>query len=115
MKRYDRKNIPYIVAEQGQTIDLDPSLRILVLSPPKERMDGDLNTNSIVLKISYGTISFLFTGDAGTAAERELLMSGYSPRAQILKIAHHGSADASSASFLSGVRPEDGRDLPVAG
>ena len=30
----------------------------------------DLNANSIVLKISHGTISFLFTGDAGTMQRR---------------------------------------------
>ncbi len=101
-----RQNIRYIVAERGQSYTPDPALRVLVLSPPETGLDGDLNANSIILKISYGTISFLFTGDAGTAAERELLMSGYSPRAQILKIAHHGSADATSAPFLSGTRPE---------
>jgi beta-lactamase superfamily II metal-dependent hydrolase len=106
LETVDRKNIPYVVAEQGQTIDLDPSLRILVLSPPKERLDGDLNANSIILKISYGTISFLFTGDAGIGAEQALLRTGYSPEAQVLKVAHHSSSDATSVSFLSRVHPE---------
>jgi beta-lactamase superfamily II metal-dependent hydrolase len=106
LETVDRKNIPYSVAEQGQTIDLDPSLTILVLSPPKERLDKDLNANSIILKISYGTISFLFTGDAGTVAEQALMRTVYSPEAQVLKIAHHGSSDATSGAFLSRVRPE---------
>lgn len=101
----DRKNIPVLVAEQGQTIDLDPSLSILVLSPPKERLEGDLNANSIVLKVSYGTTRFLFTGDAGTVAEQALLKTIYSPQAGVLKVAHHGSADATSAAFLSRVHP----------
>ena len=106
LETVDRENIPYLVAEQGQTIDLDPPLAILVLSPPKERLDADLNANSIVLKISYGTISFLFTGDAGTAAETALLKNGYPLDSQVLKVAHHGSADATSEAFLARVRPE---------
>ena len=53
-------------------LDLDPALRIVVLSPPEKRFGDDLNTNSIVLRISYGTINFLFTGDAGGEAETAL-------------------------------------------
>jgi beta-lactamase superfamily II metal-dependent hydrolase len=106
LETVDKENIPYIIAEQGQIIDLDSSLGILVLSPPKERLDADLNANSIVLKISYGTISFLFTGDAGDAAETALLQSGYSPGAQVMKVSHHGSSDATSKAFLARVRPE---------
>jgi competence protein ComEC len=106
LETVDKENIPYLTAEQGQTIDLDSSLDILVLSPPKERLDADLNANSIVLKISYGTISFLFTGDTGDAAETALLKSGYPPGAQVLKTAHHGSSDATSKAFLARVGPE---------
>lgn len=106
LETVNRKGIRYMIAEQGQNIDLDPSLSILILSPPKDRPEDDLNTNSIVLKISHGTISFLFTGDAGSVAENELMRAGYSPAAQVLKVAHHGSSDASSVMFLSRVRPE---------
>jgi hypothetical protein len=102
----DEKNIPYIVAEQGQTIDLDPALRILVLSPPKERIGDDLNTNSIVLRISYGTVNLLFTGDATTGAEDVMAKSGYPLDAQILKVGHHGSSGSGSSAFLSRVSPE---------
>jgi len=102
----DEKNIPYIVAEQGQTIDLDPALRILVLSPPKDRIGDDLNTNSIVLKISYGTVNLLYTGDATTGAEDLMAKSGYPLDAQILKVGHHGSSGSGSSAFLSRVSPE---------
>jgi len=43
----DQKNIPYAVAQRGQTINLDPRLRIEVLSPPKQSL-GSLNENSVV-------------------------------------------------------------------
>ncbi|MDD5142151.1 lamin tail domain-containing protein [Methanoregula sp.] len=102
----DRKQIPYIVAERGQTIGIDPALRLLVLSPPRERTGDDLNTNSIVLRVSYGTVNLLYTGDATIPAEEALVKSGYPLGAQVLKVGHHGSSGASSAAFLSRVNPQ---------
>jgi beta-lactamase superfamily II metal-dependent hydrolase len=106
LETVDKKNIPYIVAEQGQTIDLDSSLRILVLSPSKERIGDDINTNSIVLRISYGTVNLLYTGDATTDAEPAMMKAGYPLDADILKVGHHGSSDAGSTAFLNRVDPE---------
>jgi competence protein ComEC len=106
LETVDRKNIPYIVADGGRTVDLDPAMQILVLSPPKERIGEDLNTNSIMLRVSYGNISFLFTGDAGNAAESQVMKTGYSLQSTVLKVAHHGSSDASSREFIARVRPE---------
>jgi competence protein ComEC len=100
------QDIRYTVAEPGLSMEPDPSLALLVLSPPAERPGDDLNANSIILKVSYGAISFLFTGDAGDEAEQGLLRNGLSPQAEVLKVAHHGSTDATSSSFLSRVRPE---------
>jgi competence protein ComEC len=102
----DKKNIPYKVAVQGDTIDLDPALRIVVLSPPEKRFGDDLNTNSIILRISYGTINFLFTGDAGSEAETALVKSGYALDSRILKVGHHGSLHSSSPAFIARVHPE---------
>lgn len=106
LETIDKKNIPYRVAVQGDTIDLDPALRIVVLSPPEKRFGDDLNTNSIMLRISYGTINFLFTGDAGGEAETALVKSGYALDAQILKVGHHGSLHSSSPVFITRVHPE---------
>jgi competence protein ComEC len=102
----DRKQIPYIVAERGQTLDIDPALRILVLSPPKEWTSDDLNANSIVLRVSYGTVNLLYTGDATAPAEEALVTSGYPLDAQVLKVGHHGSSGASSPVFLQRVSPQ---------
>jgi competence protein ComEC len=112
-----QKNIPFQVAEQGQTIDIDPALTIFVLSPPKERFGDDPNTNSVVLRISYGTVAFLFAGDMGGESENALVKSGYPLDARILKVGHHGSSSSTSSSFLERVRPETaiimvGKDNP---
>ena len=117
LEKIDKKNIPFKLAVQGDTIEIDPALRIVVLSPPEKRFGDDLNTNSIVLRISYGTINFLFTGDAGSEAETALSKSGYALDAQILKVGHHGSMYSSSPAFIARVHPETaiislGRDNP---
>lgn len=101
----DQKNIPYTAAERGQTINLDPRLRIEVLSPPARSL-GDLNENSVVLKVTYGAVSFLFMGDAGVAAEGDILQSSHNLDSDILKVGHHGSSSASGIDFLQRVSPE---------
>jgi competence protein ComEC len=117
LETIEQKNIPYRVAEQGQTIDIDPALTIFVLSPPKERFGDDPNTNSIVLRISYGTVAFLMAGDMGGECENALVKSGYPLDARILKVGHHGSYSSTSSLFLERVRPETaiimvGKDNP---
>ncbi len=113
----ERLGIPYTKAEQGMTIDIDPRLRVLVLSPPARQSDDDPNANSIVLRISYGTVDFLMTGDIGGEAESALVRSGYPLDAEILKVGHHGSEYSGSPAFLVRVHPEtavisDGKDNP---
>ena len=117
LETIEQKNIPYRVADQGQTIDIDPALTIIVLSPPKERFGDDPNTNSIVLRVSYGTVAFLMAGDMGGESENVLGKSGYPLDARILKVGHHGSYSSTSSSFLERVRPETaiimvGKDNP---
>ena len=65
----DQKNILFNIAERGQTIDLDPSLKIEVLSPPATLFAGYLNQNSVVLRVTYNMVSFLLAGDVGFEAE----------------------------------------------
>lgn len=77
----------------------------LVLNP-SEPLYADKNENSIVLRVSYGSVDFLLTGDAETGAENRMLASGYPLEAEIVKVAHHGSRYSSSAGFLSAVQPE---------
>lgn len=102
----DQKNIPFETAQRGQTIDLDPAIKIEVLSPPSTLFQDDLNQNSIVLKITYNKVSFLLMGDAGIEAENSLLSSGYDLKSTVLKVGHHGSSSSTSSGFLAKVQPE---------
>lgn len=96
--------IPYTAAERGQAIALDPDLEILILNPTPQPL-GDINEDSVVLKMTYGDISYLFTGDAGTPAEESMIEAGLDLDADVLKVGHHASRYASSAEFLSAASP----------
>jgi competence protein ComEC len=102
----DEKNIQYTVAERGQYINFSPAVTVQVLSPPPAGLGGDLNQNSIVLKLIYGNVSFLFMGDAGFAAERNMMATHQGLNSTVLKVGHHGTKYATSRVFLHQVKPE---------
>lgn len=67
----------------------------------------DLNDQSVVLRGEIGEISFLFTGDQESAAEKDLVKEyGKSLQSTILKMGHHGSSGSSSDRFLDAVQPK---------
>ena len=98
------QGIPYTAAERGQTIALDPDLEILILNPTPQPL-GDINEDSVVLKVTYGEISYLFMSDAGNPAEESMIEAGLDLNADVLKVGHHASRYASSAEFLAAVSP----------
>lgn len=66
---------------------------------------GDINNTSIVLKITHGEVSFLFTGDAEREVEQAILDAGYDLKSTVLKVAHHGSESSTTYPFLREVLP----------
>jgi len=71
----------------------------------KNRAFRNVNNASVVLRIDYGRVSFLFTGDLEKSGEEELLHAGVPLRATVLKVAHHGCGSSTSRRFLQAVRP----------
>ena len=71
---------------------------------PSGGLGLDINDMSLVLKLSYGDKSFLFTGDIG--AEAEILLAAAGPGdVTVLKSPHHGSRTSSSNLLLAAGRP----------
>ena len=65
------------------------------------------NTNSLVLKVSFGDVAFLFPGDIVARAERELVdLAGTDLDCDVLLVPHHGSRSSSSRTFLAKARPD---------
>jgi competence protein ComEC len=87
---------------RGYGIVVD-GLSIEVLHPVT---GGDANNYSVVLLLTYSGFQILLTGDIEETAEQELVSSNLVPDVDILKVAHHGSANSSSLGFLITARPE---------
>jgi competence protein ComEC len=78
---------------------------IKVFSPPRELQTTPRahNNDSLVLQIGYGTTALLLEGDAEKKMEEEMAPLG--PRADLLKVAHHGSLTSATPEFLRAVQP----------
>lgn len=91
------------VPTAGETFPLGGA-QVQILGPLHSAEDS--NDNSIVLKVSFGATSFLFTGDAERAEEQDLLSAGVNLQSTVLKVGHHGSDTSTSYPFLRAVAPQ---------
>ncbi len=99
----EANDINYEEPRAGDSDDVGP-LKIDVLSP--HSLTGDLNDDSIVMKATYGDVSFLFTGDAEQGAEQGMLSRNEDLTADILKVGHHGSNTSNTQPFVDAVDPK---------
>ena len=79
---------------------------VTVLGPLQSYEDP--NDTSLVLRIVYGSTSFLFTGDMESGAEGDLLDADVALQSTLLKVGHHGSSTSTSYRFLRAVSPTYG-------
>lgn len=98
-----------IIAESGQQIKAGHV--VIETMFPLESIEGQNTKNTsndtcVVSKVIYGNNSFLFTGDIGFVAEKDLINRGGELSSNILKISHHGSKYSTSEEFLLSVNPE---------
>lgn len=87
-------------------IPWDDAVEVQILSP-YETVYDDFNDTSYIIRISYGNTAVLLTGDATELAEKLALKAQPNQyfRADVLKVAHHGSSDATFEAFLDAVSP----------
>lgn len=93
-----------IEAKVGATYDLG-SGEFEILGPVTNDAE-DINNMSVVMRFDYGENSFLFTGDAETEEENEILETDANLDCDVLKVGHHGSSSSSGKKFLDAVTPE---------
>ena len=99
------KGLTITPAEPGDELLSSGGAVLTVLAPNGEDY-GDLNNYSVVLRLTYGEDSFLFTGDAEEASEEEMLSLDWPLTATVLKCGHHGSETSTSPAFLDAVSPQ---------
>ena len=108
MERVEDKGITYRTAVAGQVYNLDDGIKVEIIHPQEKVLRNtrsDLNSNSVVARITHGELCFLFTGDAEDPTERILLRKEITS-CQVLKVAHHGSEHSSSFFWLQRIKPE---------
>ena len=102
-------NVNIRIFQSGDRINID-NIFFETLWPDENSVisENNINNNSLVLKMMYGKISILFTGDIENMAEQRII-SKYKNNAlnsTILKVPHHGSKTSSSEMFLKKVNPK---------
>jgi len=105
----EEKHIKRNRAQAGQEIDLGSGTKIEVLNPPASLWEGtsaDVDNNGLVLRVSWGNVSFLFTADIREEVEFELIGQRANLKSTVLKVSHHGSKTSTTSQFLAAVDPE---------
>ncbi|QHI73345.1 DNA internalization-related competence protein ComEC/Rec2 [Aminipila terrae] len=106
----------FVYLTKGQNLKIGKSLKIQILFPEKKTMEEyseflsnqrDENAGCLVMKITLEGVSVIMTGDIDTTGEKQIIESNSvnNLKADVLKVAHHGSRYGSSAAFLQAVRP----------
>lgn len=111
LQRAAENNVPITFLKHGDVLQVNDDMQIHVILPDEKILPfldvNDENDRSLLLKLEYGDVSFLYTGDLTNVGENyaatiypELL------KADVLKIAHHGAEASDSQKFLDAVNPE---------
>ena len=105
--RLQKQGCPVYDTNTETIINWDTDINVKVLNPIKDVRYDDANNASIVLRVTYGEVSFLLTGDMEGETE-QLLLDTFGKellQADVLKLGHHGSYTSTSEAFLAAVSP----------
>ncbi|MBY7006766.1 MBL fold metallo-hydrolase [Clostridium botulinum] len=103
IKALQNKGIKITVPGVGDTLNVG-NATLQFLAPNSSKYE-DMNNYSIVCKLRFGNTSYLFTGDAESLSEGEILAKQLDISADVLKLGHHGSHSSTSQAFLDKVNP----------
>jgi len=103
MAKYaEAQGTPIVVPSEGDTFALGGAVVTILHCWPEAWTENDM---SIVLRVDYGSSSFLFTGDAEEMSEYMMMEAGVPLYADVLKVAHHGSRWSTTPEFVEAVHP----------
>ncbi len=104
----EQKQVSTHQVKKGHLIQLVPNINLWVLHPAYhlQHPTRDINEHSLVLLLQYRDFDLLLTGDIGASTERFLCQIYENWDVEVLKVAHHGSKNATTPEFLAETRPE---------
>lgn len=103
LEKAHEMNVPVIIPTVGDQLSLGDAI-ITVLSPSKAYTDE--NDMSLVLRVTSPNMTLMICGDAGSKVEKDLIAAGTDLTADVLRISHHGSDNATTPAFLREVVPQ---------
>jgi competence protein ComEC len=100
----EQSNAGYEEPRAGDTTTVG-SLTVEMLNPVS--LTNDIDADMLAMRVTYGSISFLFTGDLDAAGEAAILARhGGVLSATVYQVGHHGSNTSTSPGWLAAVQPE---------
>ena len=102
----EERSVSLATVNAGDRFDVE-GVTVEVLWPPRpgQAPVTSGNNDSVVLRLVYGSVAMLLTGDIEQAAENALVESGVNLRADVMKVPHHGSKTSSTEAFIDAVQP----------
>ena len=94
-------NLQITLAEAGTIIDQIDSYKLEILWPKKDANFPETNDYSIIIKLTVGNKTFLFTGDAPTNA----ILNSNPGHIDVLKLSHHGSRTGTTEVLIHKLSP----------
>lgn len=95
-----------VVEVRSKTERVYDAVNYTIIPPERESYDEDTSNNSsLVVRVTFGSVSMLFAGDIQRERIEELLASGTDLSANLLKVPHHGKEDDDSEKFFKAVSP----------
>lgn len=104
----EESGVRALIARRGMRIHLGDGAYADILYPDRDVSQGDTNDGSLVMRVVYGSTSFMLTGDASSNVETYILSQDLDGRipTTVLKAGHHGSKYSSSDAWLSALSPQ---------
>jgi beta-lactamase domain protein len=94
-------NLQITLAEAGTIIDQSDAYKLEILWPKKDANFPETNDYSIIIKLTVGNKTFLFTGDAPTNA----ILNSNPGHIDVLKVSHHGSRTGTTEVLIHKLSP----------
>lgn len=107
-------NVQVAYPKRGEIIPIEDGIQLEILHPVSGVYSSAVNDDSVMFILRYEEFEMLFTGDASTEIEEEII-EWYIKQGReqeldvdILKVGHHGSKTSTGNAFLNAIRPDIG-------